>query len=48
MEFLRIKDVFLEEGECASDAPDIIDEVRTKLCYISLSPCFIMEMLSLL
>nr|XP_025885180.1 DEAD-box ATP-dependent RNA helicase 18 isoform X2 [Solanum lycopersicum] len=29
VEFLRIKDVFLEEGECASDAPDIIDEIRS-------------------
>ncbi|KAJ8549621.1 hypothetical protein K7X08_033328 [Anisodus acutangulus] len=29
VEFLRIKDVFLEEGECASEAPDIIDEIRS-------------------
>ncbi|PHT56040.1 hypothetical protein CQW23_04526 [Capsicum baccatum] len=28
VEFLRLKDVYLEEGECASDAPDIIDEIR--------------------
>lgn len=45
MEFLRIKDVFLEEGECASDAPDIIDEVRITLCHVSLSPCFVVRML---
>uniref|UniRef100_M1C1C8 ATP-dependent RNA helicase n=1 Tax=Solanum tuberosum TaxID=4113 RepID=M1C1C8_SOLTU len=48
VEFLRIKDVFLEEGECASDAPDIIDEVRIKLCHISLSPCFVVQILSFL
>ncbi|MCD9640682.1 DEAD-box ATP-dependent RNA helicase 18 [Datura stramonium] len=29
VEFLRIKNVFLEEGECASEAPDIIDEIRS-------------------
>ncbi|KAF3670678.1 DEAD-box ATP-dependent RNA helicase 18 [Capsicum annuum] len=28
VEFLRLKDVYLEEGECAFDAPDIIDEIR--------------------
>ncbi|KAM3285181.1 DEAD-box ATP-dependent RNA helicase 18 [Capsicum chacoense] len=28
VEFLRLKDVYLEEGECASDAHDIIDEIR--------------------
>ncbi|XP_060203351.1 DEAD-box ATP-dependent RNA helicase 18-like isoform X2 [Lycium barbarum] len=29
VEFLRIKNVFLEEGECASEAPDVIDEIRS-------------------
>lgn len=29
VQFLRIKNVFLEEGECASEAPDIIDEIRS-------------------
>ncbi|XP_059301877.1 DEAD-box ATP-dependent RNA helicase 18 isoform X1 [Lycium ferocissimum] len=29
VEFLRIKNVFLEEGECASEAPAIIDEIRS-------------------
>ncbi|CAN4083978.1 unnamed protein product [Withania somnifera] len=29
VEFLRLKDVHLEEGQCASDAPNIIDEIRS-------------------
>ncbi|XP_009764877.1 DEAD-box ATP-dependent RNA helicase 18 [Nicotiana sylvestris] len=29
VEFLCIQGVFLEEGECASEAPDIIDEIRS-------------------
>lgn len=36
VEFLRLQGVFLEEGECASEAPDIIDEVRIILCHCAI------------